>query len=248
MAAALAAERAAESARRDLFTAVSHDLRTPLAAVQAIVESIDDGVVTERETIERYFGQLKRNVEVLASLVDDLFELARLEGADFMSDLGGARVGDVVAAAVRSASAQAASKDVTLRVELDRAGGYTCSPRLVRVLHNLLQNAITHSPEGSVVTVAGGRVDGRMQISVCDEGEGMAPEDAARAFEPFYRADPARHGPGAGLGLALVERIITGLGGAVELETARGTGSRFTIDLPRAASRQENRKIGSVGS
>jgi signal transduction histidine kinase len=232
---ALAAEHAAEAARQDLFTAVSHDLRAPLGAVRAIVEAVDDGVVADQASLKRYMHDLRRSVDVLVELVDNLFELAQLDAGQILADRSAARLGDVVDAAVRAAAAQAAQQEVELDISVNGAAAERCSPRLVRVLHNLLQNAIRHAPAGSTVTVEVRRSGERLELMVRDAGEGIAAEHVQRLFEPFFRVDPARHGPGAGLGLALAERIVTNLGGAVGVESAPGQGATFVVDVPAAA-------------
>ena len=100
------------------------------------------------------------------------------------------------------------------------------------MLQNLLANAVRHTPADGTIRIEAGRADGRLQIAVEDSGEGIAPDDLPRVFDPFFRADPARSGPGAGLGLALAKRIVEALGGRISAERGMSTGARFDVELP----------------
>jgi len=230
--ASLTRERAVEARRRDLITAVSHDLRTPLAGLRAMVESIDEGVVDDPSTIRRYAGEMRRAVKSLGSLVDDLFELVQLEAGAIEAEAKRARLEDVVRSAVAACEVQAAEKGLVVEETLDGAGSTLCSPRLIRVIQNLLQNAIRHTPADGSVRIVARRVEGRLEIRVEDTGEGIEPEVLERVFEPFWRGDAARSGEGTGLGLALAKRIVEALGGDIRVESVPARGSRFQVLLP----------------
>jgi signal transduction histidine kinase len=221
-------ERRAEATRRDLITTVSHDLRTPLASLRAMVEAIDEGVVDDRESIRRYAGEMRRSVNQLVAMVDDLFELAQLDAGAIEASRS-APHGEVVARPSRSAQAERRAR-VSSRPGRRRGG--RCSPRLERVLQNLLVNAVRHTPADGTVRVEARRSAGRLELAVADTGEGIAPEHLERVFDPFFRADPARHGAGAGLGLALAKRIVEALGGRISAESSPSRGSRFAVELP----------------
>jgi signal transduction histidine kinase len=229
---ALTAERLAEARRRDLITAVSHDLRTPLAGLRAAVEAIDDGVVDDRPTMRRYAGDMRRQVETLVALVDDLFELVRLDAGGILAESSRARLDDVIGSAVAACRAQAEEKGLVLERRVDGAGGALCSPRLVRVLQNLLQNAIRHTPPDGAVRIEARRRGPGLEIAVQDTGEGIPEEAVGRVFEPFWRGDTARSSPGSGLGLALAKRIVEALGGDIRVESSAEPGSRFAVLLP----------------
>jgi signal transduction histidine kinase len=229
---ALSAERLAEARRRDLITAVSHDLRTPLAGLRAAVEAIEDGVVDDPRTMRRYLGDMRRQVETLVALVDDLFELVQLDSGGILAESARARLDDVIGSAMAACRAQAEEKGLVLERRLDGAGTTLCSPRLVRVLQNLLQNAIRHTPpDGAVRIEARRRADG-LEVAVEDTGEGIPEEAVSRVFEPFWRGDTARSSPGSGLGLALAKRIVEALGGDIRVESSPARGSRFAVLLP----------------
>jgi signal transduction histidine kinase len=229
---ALAAERVAESRRRDLITAVSHDLRTPLAGLRAMVEAIEDGVVDDPPTMRRYAIEMRRQVGTVTDLVDDLFELAAVDAGAIRAETERARLEDVVGAAVVACEPQAAAKGLVVERRLDGAGGMACSPRLVRVFQNLLQNAIRHTPADGSIWIEAHRRSGGLEVAVVDTGEGLPPEAADRVFEPFWRGDAARSAPGSGLGLALAKRIVEALGGDIRAESEPARGSRFAVLLP----------------
>jgi len=229
---ALANERAAERTRRDLISAVSHDLRTPLASLRAMVEALDDGVVTDPGEIRRYATEMRRSTEQLVHLIDDLFELSQLDAGAIAAETRRARLVDVVASAVDAIGPEATRKRLVVATDLGAAGETPCSPRLTRVLQNLLSNAVRHTPADGSVRITAARANGRLALAVEDTGEGIAPEDLPRVFEPFFRADPARSGAGAGLGLALAKRIVDALGGDIRAESRPSAGSRFAVELP----------------
>jgi signal transduction histidine kinase len=127
---------------------------------------------------------------------------------------------------------QAEEKGLVVEEALDGAGTALCSPRLTRVLQNLLQNAIRHTPaDGTVRIEARRRVDG-LEVVVVDDGEGIDPDALDRIFEPFWRGDPARSGEGTGLGLAVAKRIVEALGGDIRVQSAPARGARFSVVLP----------------
>lgn len=230
--ASIAAERSAERKRRDLITAISHDLRTPLAGLRAMVEAIDDRVVDDPPSLRRYAAEMRRQVEALVALVDDLFELVQLDAGAIEAESERARLEDVIHSAVTACGAQATAKRLVVEERLDGAGEVLCSPRLVRVLQNLLQNAIRHTPEDGTIRIEARRSPEGLEVAVEDTGEGIPLDAIDRVFEPFWRGDPARSTPGSGLGLALAKRIVEALGGNIRVETDRERGARFAVRLP----------------
>ncbi|MGZ5298484.1 MAG: sensor histidine kinase [Actinomycetota bacterium] len=225
-------ELVAEQMRRDLIVAVSHDLRTPLASLRAMVEAIDEGVVDDAPTIRRYAGEMRRSVEQLVAMVDDLFELTQLDAGVIRAETTRASLDEVVRSALATIEPAAELKGLAIVADLDRAAGATCSPRLVRVLQNLLVNAVRHTPPDGTIRIEAVRDERGLTVAVEDTGEGIAEADLSRVFEPFFRADPARTGAGAGLGLALAERIVQAMGGSIALESRPAVGTRFAVELP----------------
>ena len=225
-------ELLAEQMRRDLIVAVSHDLRTPLASLRAMVEAIDEGVVDDAPTIRRYAGEMRRSVEQLVAMVDDLFELTQLDAGVIRAETKRANLDEIVRSALASIGSAAEQKGLEIVTDLERAAGATCSPRLVRVLQNLLVNAVRHTPTDGTIRIEAVRDERGLTVAVEDTGEGIAEADLPRVFEPFFRADPARSGAGAGLGLALAERIVQAMGGSIALESRPAVGTRFAVELP----------------
>jgi two-component system, OmpR family, sensor histidine kinase SaeS len=229
-------ERDLEARRRDLMTAVSHDLRTPLAGLRAMVEAIDEGVVGDPPSLRRYAREMRRAVGSLSTLVDDLFELAQIDAGAIEREAARISVEDLVRSAVAEVEGRAEEKGLSLETSVAGAAGALCSPRLLRVLQNLLHNAIRHTPADGTVRIEASRDGAGLQVAVEDTGEGIAPEVLDRVFEPFWQADPARSGDGSGLGLALAKRIVEALGGRIEVRSGRAQGSRFAVWVPERTS------------
>lgn len=225
-------ERQIEATRRDLVTAVSHDLRTPLASLRAMVEAIDERVVDDPESMHRYAQQMRRSVRQLGAMIDDLFELAQLDAGAIETETRRARLGEVVSSAVATVGLQAEEKGLSLVAELNGADDALCSPRLARVIQNLLVNAVRHTPANGSIRIEARLAADALEVAVADTGEGIAPQDLARIFDPFFRADPARQGAGAGLGLALAKRVVEALGGEISAESEPSQGARFAVTLP----------------
>jgi signal transduction histidine kinase len=228
------AERdAAEKARRDLVAAVSHDLRTPLTSLRLLADAIEDDVV-DRETRHAYLEQMSVHIRSLSGLVEDLFELSRLEAGDIQWSLQQVRIDELVEETVEAMRPQADAKHVAVRASFqDGLAPVRGNPeRLQRVLFNLIQNAIRHTPADGSVTVMAEPGGAGVEVEVADTGEGLAPETRERAFEPFYRGGDgaARSGDGTGLGLTICRAIVEAHGGRIWLaDSPHGARVRFTL-------------------
>jgi signal transduction histidine kinase len=225
--------REVEAARRRLVAAVSHDLRTPLASLRLLVESIDDGVVTG-ETRDRYLAEIRTHVAVLSGLIDDLFELSRIEAGEISWTMSQVELSGLVGDAVAAMRAPAEARGVSLATELPPGEllARANAEKLQRVLFNLIQNAIRHTPADGSVTVRARTAAEGVEVEVADDGEGIAPEDREQVFDAFYRGGEAaaRGTDGAGLGLAISRAIVEAHGGRIWLEgAAPGTRVRFTL-------------------
>ena len=225
-------EREIESTRRDLISAVSHDLRTPLANLRAMVEAIDEGVVDDPPSLRRYASEMRRAVSQLVAMVDDLFEFAQLDAGAIEVETERVPLGDVVRAAAATVQPQVKEKRLSLVTDLDGTEDAACSPRIERVLQNLLVNAVRHTPADGSVVVEARRSEAGLRLAVADTGEGITAADLPHVFEPFFRGDRARHGAGSGLGLALARRIVETLGGRIVAESEPPNGSRFEVSFP----------------
>jgi signal transduction histidine kinase len=229
--------REIEEARRRLVAAASHDLRTPLASLRLLAESIDDGVATG-ETRERYLKEIRTHVGVLSDLIDDLFELSRIEAGDISWTLQQVELRDLIDEAVAAMRAPAAERGVRVAADLPAEAllAEANAEKVQRVLFNLIQNAIRHTPADGSVTVRARHLGTKVEIEVDDEGEGIPSELGERIFEPFYRCDSARSDDGAGLGLAISKAIVEAHGGEIRLgPSGRGTRVLFTLQPSQKA-------------
>jgi signal transduction histidine kinase len=217
-------------ARRELVAAASHDLRTPVASIRAMLEAIEDGLATPDE----YLAPLQEHARRLGTLVDDLFELARIDAGALSYELQVVAVGPLVASCVRGVEAEARARGVTLDQQLADTPPVRCSPDQVeRVLLNLLTNALHHTPSDGSIAVVLDAADNHVTVSVEDTGSGITPEAARRMFDRFWRSDPARES-GAGLGLAIARGLVEAQGGRIWAEGAATGGARVSFTLPVA--------------
>ena len=216
-------------ARRELVAWASHDLRTPLANMQAMLEALEDGLVEPETTLP----VLREQVGVLSSLVDDLFELARIDAGALTLELRAAPLEPVVESCLRGVEADARRRGIDLAASVPDDVTARCAPeKIERVLFNLLTNALRHTPSDGSVAVRVEQVDQEVQVSVEDTGEGLGDEARSRMFDRFWRGDPARSARGAGLGLAIARGLVEAHGGRIWAEERPGGGARVSFTLP----------------
>lgn len=228
-----------ERLRRTMVGDVAHDLRTPLTNVGGFLEALEDGIISATPAV---VTSMMEEVLLLNRLIDDLQDLALAEAGQLRLDLAALDLRselDVAATAVRP---QAEAKGLCVRVLPTPEGlQVTADPaRVHQVLRHLLSNALTHSSEGGVITLAArpGATPGEVEVEVRDTGAGIAPEHLPDVFERFYRADPSRTRStgGTGLGLTIVKQLVEAHGGRVRIESALGQGTTVTFSLPRAGT------------
>ena len=223
----------AERQRRNLTADVAHELRTPLSNIQGYLEAIKDGVVQPTsETIDTIHGQALH----LSRLVEDLRLLAQVEAGELALQLSPTPLDGLLQSAVEAVRPRAEAKDVTLSLDVPPSLPLlpVDSTRITQVVGNLLENAITHTPDGGAVSVLAAPANDGLEISVTDTGPGIEPGDLPRIFDRFYRADRSRSRTtgGSGLGLTIARRLVEAHGGTLEADSSLGEGSRFTIRLP----------------
>ena len=237
-------ERRLEQSRRQLVAWVSHDLRTPLAGLRAMAEALEDGVASEPETIADYHARMRRETDRMSGLVDDLFELSRINAGALQVSLHAVSLADVVSDAVATAAPLAQAKGVRLVAQPSEYSVVRGSePELNRVIGNLLLNAIRHTPADGVVTVNGGADERGSWVAVTDSCGGIPEADLPRVFDIAFRGEAARtpagngNGPaaGGGLGLAIVRGLVDVQDGEVAVANA-AAGCRFTVRLPAAVT------------
>lgn len=227
-------ERALEASRRELIAWVSHDLRSPLATIRAMAEALDDEVADDAATVQRYHRQIRGDAERLTVLVDDLFELSRINSGAVRLGPELVSIGDAVAESLAGAASHASVRSVRLVEELDDLPVTEVSAReFTRALNNLLDNAIRHTPAGGRVVVRSGRDDDGAVLQVIDECGGIPEPDLDRVFDVAFRGDTARgrDAGGGGLGLAIARGLVEAHAGSVEVAN-HDRGCRFTIRLP----------------
>jgi signal transduction histidine kinase len=219
-------------ARRQLVAWASHDLRTPLANMQAMLEALEDGV----GDAERYLPALREQTRTLSRLVDDLFELARIDAGVLTLELRDAPVDALVRSCLRGLEADARARGVTITADTDGDdASVRCAPdKVERVLLNLLTNALRHTPSDGTVAVVVEPLDDEVRLSVEDTGEGLFMSH--RLFERFWRGDAARSRDrgGSGLGLAIARGLVEAQGGRIWAENRPEGGARVSFTLPRA--------------
>lgn len=243
-------EHRVEESRRELVAWIAHDLRTPLAGIMSMAEALEDELATDPQ---RYHRQMREQVARLSAMVDDLFELSKIDAGALRLSLQDVSLYDVISDTV--ADLRPVSQGREIRIESDLEGQIVvhADPReLSRAISNLLMNAIQHTPAGSPITVAASVVEGRACVAVIDTGGGIDEEDLHRVFDPGWRgatartpqpADPASartlRSSGAGLGLAIVRGIAAAHQGEVTVRNVPG-GCRFDLMLPRADQRESS--------
>jgi signal transduction histidine kinase len=232
-----AARDQSDSARRDLVAAVSHDLRTPITSLSLLAEAVGDDIV-DGETRRGYLDRMRTHIEALSALIDDLFELSRLEAGDISWSLERVPLHELVVETVQAMRLEAEAKGVAVVASVpDELSPARANPeKLQRVLFNLIQNAIRHTPADGSVVVRAEPADTGIEVEIADSGDGIAPQERQLVFTAFYRggADASRTGEGAGLGLAISRAIVEAHGGRMWLPDSP-SGARVRFSLPVAA-------------
>ena len=236
-----ARERAAEQARQELVSFMSHDLRTPLAGLRALSEGLEDGVIAD---VPRAMAHLRATVARMSVLVDDLFALSRVQGITEAKPQTMVSLTELISDVASESAATARTQGVRLEVDLpenDRLAVLGSADDLARALSNLATNAIRHTDPGLVVQLEGRRADdGHIRVSVSDACGGIPESSLARVFDTGWRGTPSRSGDdgGAGLGLAIARAVVESHGGEISVRNVAG-GCRFEVALPvpQSASR-----------
>ena len=226
-----------DAIRRDFVANISHELKTPIGALSLLTEAITQAK-DEPEAMERFANRIKSEAKRLEDLVKEIINLSRLQGEDPLTDPNPVEMHEVIREAIDQAETSAESRKID--VENQGAEGAQLlvlgdRNQLVMAVHNLIENAINYSPEGTRVAVEVKKVDGLIEVDVIDQGIGIKDEDLERIFERFYRVDPARSREtgGTGLGLSIVKHVAQNHGGEVKVWSKMGVGSTFALRLPQ---------------
>ncbi|HIW95359.1 MAG TPA: two-component sensor histidine kinase [Candidatus Corynebacterium gallistercoris] len=224
-----------ESARRDFVANVSHELKTPVGAISLLVETMME-VHDDPDAVQYFGGKLVVETQRMNQMITELISLSKLQGAESLPNPDTLSVDAIVEEAIDRCRLAAEAMNIEL-VKDSNSHALVKGDRglLVTSLSNLITNAIHYSPEGSPVSISREVSGDFVVIRVTDRGIGIAPEDQKRVFERFFRVDKARsrNTGGTGLGLAIVKHVMVNHGGSVSLWSRPGTGSTFTLELPR---------------
>jgi len=225
----------AEKSRRDLVAWVSHDLRTPLAGLRAMAEALEDGVVRDPATVAEYHRRIRTETDRMSLLVDDLFELSRINAGALRLHPSAVPLGDLVSDAIASAAPLAASRGIRIVAPESGWPVVTASePELARVIGNLLMNSVRYTPADGTVQIEAGRDRDDVWLTVSDSCGGIPEADLPKVFDVAFRGSKARtptDTPGGGLGLAIVRGLVEAHGGRVNAGNVDG-GCRFEVRLP----------------
>jgi signal transduction histidine kinase len=222
-----------EQLRSNMIADVAHELRTPLSNLKGYLEAMNDGLVKPDPNAIRSLGE---EANLLSRLVDDLQELSLAEAGELKLNCKTEDVNKLVKQAVAVRQDHAAAKGLSISTDLPDGLPQVNidSRRISQVLLNLIDNAITHTPQSGMITIAARQLDDWVEMSVEDTGEGIPAEDLPNVFERFYRVDKsrARATGGTGLGLAIAKYFVEAHNGKIAAQSERGKGSRFDFTIP----------------
>ena len=223
-----------QQAQRDFVANVSHELKTPLTAIQGFSQAILDGTAADADGIARAAEIINQEAQRMQRMVNDLLHLARFDAGQMVLAHDQVEIGQLLRGCVERMAPQAQGAGVSVTLDVaEGLFGTGDGDRLAQVMDNLLDNAVTHTPEGGRVTVTGRRAAAEIEVTVSDTGAGIPAESLSRVFERFYQVDKSRQrGRGAGLGLAITKEIIEAHSGTIIAESVMGLGTKFTVRLP----------------
>jgi len=231
-------QKAAQRRNAEFVSAVSHEMKTPLAGIKAYVELLADGDAEDEETREEFLGVINSQADRLQRLIDNMLNLARIEAGVVQVDRQNRALNEILEEAASLVHPAAEKKQITLVTDLSPMylGVLVDRDMLLQAAINLLSNAIKYTPDGGRVTLRSRMTDGEVQLEVEDTGVGLSPEDCERVFEKFYRVKKdCDMAPGTGLGLSLVKHIVEDVhNGQIAVTSRLGSGSTFTVTLPSA--------------
>ena len=228
--------RRLENLRRELVANVSHELKTPLAAIKGYAETLRHGAVNDREHNLNFVHRIEEQADRLHELILDILQVARIESGQESFEFENVPLAELIEQSADQFSELAAAKQIMLTVEVpDHSITAWADDEGVRtILSNLVDNALKYTPAGGSVVIRGAATADSATLEVCDTGIGIADKDLARIFERFYCADRARSRElgGTGLGLSIVKHLAQAFGGHVSVESQTGHGSTFRVELP----------------
>jgi two-component system phosphate regulon sensor histidine kinase PhoR len=226
--------RRLEILRRDFISNISHELRTPVASLKILAETLQEGAIDDRAVAQDFLHKINIEVDRLTQMVNELGELSRIESGELPLKIEPVDLGKVVRRVAERLRAQAERGGLSLKEDIPNGlpEAQADEERVEQVLVNLIHNAIKFTPPSGRINISAKAKGDNIWFSVTDTGTGIPADDLPRIFERFYKADKARTGGGTGLGLAIVKHIVEALGGKIWAESIEGRGSTFTFTLP----------------
>ncbi len=226
--------RRLELVRREFVANVSHELKTPLASIRALADTLEAGAIDDPAVSGEFLGRIVFEVDRLNALVEELLDLGRLESGRLALDYRAILPRDLIERAVDRLRHQIETAGLTIETDATDAPDAATidDARIEQVLINLIQNAVKFTPSGGAITVRAAEHDNLLQIEVIDTGVGIHDDELPRLFERFYKSDRARRSSGTGLGLAIAKHIVLTHGGRISVKSTLGRGSVFTVELP----------------
>jgi two-component system phosphate regulon sensor histidine kinase PhoR len=227
-----------QATRRELIGNISHEFRTPLAGIKAMVETLRDGAVSDQKTARDFLTRIDSEVDRLTQLVAELTELSRIETGRAELKLEPANINDLVEEVTAQLKPQAERSKLTVEKRLapDLPAVPADRARVRQVIVNLLHNAIKFTDPGGRITVSTRGEGDSVTVAIADTGRGIASDDLPHVFERFYKGDKVRTGEGTGMGLAIAKHIVEAHGGNIRVESQEGRGSTFSFSLPVRAT------------
>ena len=226
--------RRIEAVRRDFVANVSHELKTPIGALGLLSEAIL-GAKDQPDAVVKFATRMQNEAKRLTDLVQEIIDLSRLQSSDPLSKAFPVEVSEIVREAVNQAQITSEARGIYIEIgKIEDATVIGDRDQLIAAVHNLIENAVNYSPEDTKVSVVTIRKDNLIEISVTDQGIGIAEDEQNRIFERFYRVDPARSREtgGTGLGLSIVKRFVDILRGSITFKSKEGKGTKVTVKLP----------------
>ena len=226
--------RRLEMIRQDFISNISHELRTPIASVKALAETLNEGAVEDPSVAKDFLSRINAEADKLAQMVQELGELSRIESGEAPLQIRSINIAEAIGHAVDRLRAQADRAELKLDIDSPPTLPEVLADeaRVEQVLVNLIHNAIKFTPSGGRISISAKAKDNDIMVSVADTGIGIPPDDLPRIFERFYKADKSRTGGGTGLGLAIAKHIVEAHDGRIWAESVEGKGSNFNFTLP----------------
>ncbi|NPC93701.1 PAS domain-containing protein [Bacillus sp. WMMC1349] len=226
-----------EEMRKDFVANVSHELKTPITSIKGFTETLLDGAMNERETLQQFLSIILKESGRLETLIQDLLDLSKIEQQTFTLNIQECDIGELLEEIEMLLKSKAEEKKIVLKLNKPKETALASGDphRLKQIFLNLVNNALTYTSENGTVTISAEVLQSVVQVKVKDTGIGIKHEEISRIFERFYRIDKdrSRNSGGTGLGLAIVKHLVEAHHGEIDVESEQGEGTIFTVRLKR---------------